>query len=296
MHSLKKIYGHHSSNRHALFMCTKTSQILQLLLGLFILAQILLCDLSYAASRVFYDNFESGTTDAWIQDSYRNRCNVVKSAADGGSVHNGSNMLRCNWNGLVAWNAPEAYESLVLNSWSYSNEFLIRFWIRVDKNLSGGEGPKYFRIGSNTSTSFGALNVGGYQKLEIYNSNDRIGTYWGEGSKAANHGWHKVELYIKQDAKNGIVRLWEDGVQLVNYTNVNTVESGKTWTPFYISSNWSGAPGVEANDTTNYVYWDDFEVFSDSNTGTSVTGSLSDASVSASQRNITTPTNLSIKP
>lgn len=274
-------------------------KIRHLLIALAIPAQIVFSDFSYAASRVFYDGFESGTTSAWNQDDSRNRCNVVTSAADGGSVRTGSRMLRCNWNGLVAWNDPASFEALVVNSWSYSREFLIRYWIRVDNNLSGGEGPKYFRIGSNSSgpaTSFGALNVDGYQKLGMFNATSNIVTFWGGGSHAADHNWHKVELYIRQGASDGIVRMWEDGVQLVNFTNVNTIQSGGTWNPFHISSNWSGAAGVQANDTTNYVYWDEFEVYSDVSTGTAATGSLADASISTSSTStITAPSNLTVQ-
>ncbi len=257
---------------------------------------------SSTATRVFFDGSESGNTNLWSQDSYRNKCVSVTSSVDGvAGPHTGSRMIRCNWNGQVAWNDPASYESLILDSWPYASDFLVRFWIRVDTNLSGGEGPKYYRIGSNSSgptTSFGALNIDGYQKLEFYNANSIIGggAFWGEGSHAADHAWHEVELYIKQSSSGGIVRLWEDGAELVNFTNQNTVQSGGTWNPFYISSNWSGGTGVGADDTTNYVYWDDFEVYSDSSSGTAATGALSDASIQVSGSTPLPTINISANP
>jgi hypothetical protein len=38
------------------------------------------------AGRVFFDDFEDGTTDKWEQDDFRNRCQVVTSANLHGSV------------------------------------------------------------------------------------------------------------------------------------------------------------------------------------------------------------------
>jgi hypothetical protein len=252
------------------------------------LSLIAVADSSYAAGRVFYDGFESGTTNQWSQDDFRNKCNVVSSALDGGAgPRGGTKMVRCNWNGTLDWNDPARYEALRLGSWNYSREFLIRFWIREDRDLGSPKsdtGPKYYRLGSNENgpaESFGALNVGGFQKAEFYNAASQIGgTYWGDGSSVGDRGWHKVEIYIKNGTSDGVVRLWEDDAKVWESVNVNTVQSGGTWTPFFISSNWSGAAGCCDHDTSNHIYWDDFEIYSDTASG--ATGLLSDGSISVS--------------
>ena len=234
-------------------------------------------------TRVFYDGWESGNTNLWGQSDFRNKCPVVTSALDGGAVPHGTRMLRCNWNGVVAWNDPASFEALVLNSWNYSTELLVRFWVRTDtSDFNGLSGPKYFRIGTDSTgstVSFMAMHVGGGQQGGFYNDTGQIGgTFWGGGSDAANGAWHEVELYVKVHASNGAVRLWEDGVMLWEATNTNTV-LGNGWTPFFISSNWSGPEGCCDHDTNNHLYWDDFEIFSDSTSGTAATGNLSDASI-----------------
>src|SRR3989344_4064698 len=234
-------------------------------------------------TRVFYDGWESGNTNLWGQSDFRNKCPVVTSALDGGAVPHGTRMLRCNWNGVVAWNDPASFEALVLNSWNYSTELLVRFWVRTDtSDFNGLSGPKYFRIGTDSTgstVSFMAMHVGGGQQGGFYNDTGQIGgTFWGGGSDAANGAWHEVELYVKVHASNGAVRLWEDGVMLWEATNTNTILSNG-WTPFFLSSNWSGAEGCCDHDTNNHLYWDDFEIFSDSTSGTAATGNLSDASI-----------------
>lgn len=262
------------------------------------LCAVMLATSTQAASRVFYDGFESGTTNAWSQDDYHNKCTVVSVAADGGSPRSGSYMLRCNWNGTVAWNDPKGFEALKLNGWNYTSEFLIRFWIRRDANAKDhpSEGPKYYRIGANGS--FGAMHFrDGYQKAEFYNSTGgQIGkTFWGSGSKAGNGSWHKVEIYVKNGTSNGVVRLWEDGIKVWEAVNVNTTQTGGSWAQFYISSNWSGAAGCCDHDAINYLYWDDFEIYSD--TGTGAIGSLADASISSSTSTpvIGNPSNLKVE-
>ena len=235
-------------------------------------------------TRVFYDGWESGNTNLWGQSDFRNKCPVVTSALDGSAGPRGTRMLRCNWDGVVAWNDPASFEALVLNSWNYSTELLVRFWVRTDtSDFNGLSGPKYFRIGTDSTgstVSFMALHVGGGQQGGFYNDTGQIGgTFWGGGSDAANGAWHEVELYVKVHASNGAVRLWEDGVMLWETTNTNTV-LGNGWTPFFLSSNWSGPEGCCDHDTNNHLYWDDFEIFSDSTSGTPAIGSLADASVS----------------
>lgn len=266
------------------------------MVGLFLILCSHFASSAFADGLVFSDDFEDGTTDKWSQDDYRNRCVVVTEAIDGmAGPKNGAKMLRCNWNGVVEWNDPACFETLVLGSWSYSSELLVRYWVRVDKDFDGTGGPKYYRIGAGLQ-SFGGLHAGGGQTFQCYSTGGQIGsTYWGDGSSTADGQWHKVEIYIKESTTDGIVRLWEDGTKLWEMENVNTKEVGGSWAKFWILSNWSGAPGCCDHDAANHMYWDDFQIFSDMGEGG--TGLLSDASITTSSESpavLESPKNLRV--
>lgn len=261
-------------------------------LALILFTSLAWVNLSAAAGRVFSDSWEDGTTNQWAQADFRNKCNVVSNAVDGGSPHGGTKMLSCNWNGVVAWNDPASFESLELGTWSYSSEIFLRWWIRVDSDFRGGTGPKYFRIAQDqggTVQSFMSLHTPddtGKEQGGFYGLNNWIGsTFWGN-VYLADGNWHKIELYWKAAAAGGIIRLWEDGKLSYQVTNADT--SVGSLTPFYISSNWSGPSGCCDHDTTNHIYWDDFEIYSD--TGSGATGFMADATINVSGSSSTAQT------
>lgn len=225
-----------------------------------------------AGGRIFYDGFESGTTSMWKQDDYRNRCQVVTSAADGVvGPRTGSRMLRCNWNGTVAWNDPAAFETLTIPTDNYSNELFIRVWVRRDANLERTEGSpakliRLFRQEPYLDSFENIVPWNGLSHRGTFSS-----TYWGgaPGDNSNSHSaWHKVEYYFHQS--NGTHKVWHDGILVRNDTGL---KFGAKWSPLYITSNWS-----DPHDANNYVYFDDVEVFSDMATG--ATGSMSDATIS----------------
>lgn len=225
--------------------------------------------------RVFHDDFETGKVDRWAPDpGGRNKCIVVSSSSDGKSgPHGDSRMLRCNWDATVAWNDPRSFESLVLNSWPYSKQFLIRFWIRVDANVGVAQlGPKFLRLGANLS-SYGEIQEDGKLFFNFGGDAGQIGVFWGGGSGIRDGRWHEIEIYVKRDSASGVVRLWQDGSKLWDAPTKNTQNQ---WTPFTLNSAWNDADH-SARDATNYVYWDDFEIYSDAGTGAQ--GSMADASI-----------------
>lgn len=237
---------------------------------------------SFAAGRVFYDGFESGDTNLWQKDSYRNTCSVVSSAVDGGAPAVGSRMLQCNWNGTVPWNDPRAYESLVLPTWSYSKEFLVRARFRVDRDATDYPvyGPKWFRIGAD-GESYCAMSTRPGTNCVFYSSGTRqIGsTYWGSDANPFwDARWHKFELYVKQDGSSGVVKVWIDGAKVWEASGITTPGDG-SWARFWISSNWQTDGVHDRHDANNHVYWDEFEILSD--TGAGSTGWLSDATASS---------------
>jgi hypothetical protein len=239
-----------------------------------------------AAGRVFYEDFESGNLSKWSADGARSMCTVVQSALDGGTVHGGTHMMQCNWNGVVAWNDPNAETKVVLpqSAWNYRSEFLIRLWLRYDSDVAHTDGGKVLRLYPNDWLDgffMGAqMNHGGVAFLMWDHVNGAQGpVFWGSGAPLGDQRWHKVEIYVKASTSaDGILRVWIDGSLKQEATNLVTVAAGHQWGPLHLMSNWSNNPGWE-HGASNHVYWDDIEIFTDAGSGAS--GNMSDATISA---------------
>ncbi|HVY07561.1 MAG TPA: hypothetical protein VHB46_16415 [Burkholderiales bacterium] len=233
---------------------------------------------AYATGRIFYDDFESGNTNLWGQDSPHGRCTVVTSSADGvAGPFAGSRMLRCNDDGA----SSAGYESLTISP-SYIKELFIRTRIRIDTNHDRSTGsPKklmrvfnwtgdfntYNDIFESTETSNGLVNTGTA-------GGTQFSTYWGGAggdNTARTTAWHKIEYYFNT---TGTIRVWHDGVMVQNQSGLPT--NNAKWVPFFITSNWA-----DSHDGTNYVYFDEFEVFSDSVSG-NITGTMFDGTIAVS--------------
>lgn len=250
----------------------------------------------HSATRIFYDGFETGNSNLWSQEGSNARCPVVSGSADGlQGPRAGSYMLRCNWSSDGNSAGTGTIEALARNGSTseYNSEVLWRWWFRRDSSLNGGTGPKLFRIA--TGSSFGDLMVAnsattGSFEAAIFDANgSTFCRYWGVDT-AGDLAWHKIELYFYAHPSSGIVRMWVDGALRKECTGMNLAVPGSdsfygynmSWTSYIFPSNWSGAAGCCAHDATNYAYWDDFEVFTDSAIGTPATGSLANATVSVS--------------
>jgi hypothetical protein len=248
---------------------------------------------AHAAGLAFSDDFESGTVSKWQPDGTRSMCTVVQRAVDGGTPHGGKDMLECNWNGIVAWNAPDAFSTVNLpqSAWKYTSEFFIRLWLRYDNDVAHTTGGKVLRLfpddrvagSSNPRDDFFIIvqmNVPGGPMLTGWVLNGKQGpTFWGQGAPLGDHNWHKIEIYIKASPNtDGIARIWTDGVLRQELTNIATISAGQTWGPLYLMSNWSNNPGWE-HGANNHVYWDDVEIYTDASSGAS--GQMSNASISA---------------
>ena len=234
----------------------------------------LLTNTIQAAGRIFYDGFENGTTDAWTQDDFHNKCTAVKSAPDGTGPHSGSYQAQCNWNGTVAWNDPEAYRGLE-KSISYNNEFFLRYWVRYDSDVDSKPGAKVGRLSASSQFEivWGAqLEQSGWPMWVGVTAN---AAYDNDTSGLAgfnNHGWHKIEIYVKE-ASNGVVKFWIDDVLNSTFTGNTT---GANFQPYFMMSNWSSNPGWE-HDANNHVLHDDVEIYSDAASGAS--GSMADGTI-----------------
>jgi hypothetical protein len=242
---------------------------------------------SQAAGLVFSDGFESGNAKRWDSDGDRDRCTVVNTAHDGGAPHSGDWMLECNWNGTLPWNDHAWYSTMVLSqsAWKYSNEFLIRLWLRLDADVDHVNGDKLLRLypHDDLESFFLAAQMdqaGGpiFVSWEKINGEDGP-VSWGRGTQLGDTRWHKVEIYVKhnsREAKDGAVRVWLDSKLVQESTHIKTVADGKKWGPLHLMSNWSNNPGW-AHDATNHVYWDDIEIYTD--LGSGATGQMADATI-----------------
>lgn len=262
----------------------KTIQSLQkFTTTLVVLSPLAFMDVSYAAGLVFQDGFEDGTANRWSEDSGRNKCTVVRTALDGKAPQNGSYMLQCNWNGVVAWNDPASYETVALKSWNYSSEFLIRAWVRAGADVDHKFGSKWLRLYSSGAVNSFILDgqmegSGGpiYSNIEKVDGVTVNYNNYG-GASLGDTAWHKIELYFKQGlSNNAIVRVWVDGSLEHQKTGFSS-NPGNKWYPLYLMSNWSSNTPEWEHDANNHVYWDNIEVYSDSGSG--ATGLMSDASI-----------------
>lgn len=262
-----------------------------------------LTDTAQAAGRVFYDGWESGNTNLWATDVPNQKCVAVTTAADGlAGTHSGGYMVRCNWESDGNDAGVGTQTAMVINDIApYTNEVLYRFWIRRDASLNGGTGPKIARFGNHdtfldlsvdNNPTDGAI-TGAFFNHTQANGSGWIGTYWGDISHAGDRGWHKIEVYVYEHPTNGIIRLWEDDIlqkEFVN-TNTNTADDfysyAASWTTFLMGSNWSASPPCCSHDAINYLYWDDFEIYTD--TGTGGTGSMSAGTITQGSSDATPP-------
>jgi hypothetical protein len=247
-----------------------------------------------AASRVFYDGFESGNTDLWQKDDYRNRCKVVRLSSDGVSGPlGGQSMASCNWNGTVAWNDPASFETLRLDVPSGSNELFYRIWLRLDTNVSksAGSAGKIARIFSPSSNApndmFATARMGSGLANEGLAGGAQMPTYWGGATgdaTASSAGWHKIEYYF--DFSRGVVRVWHDGVKIRDESGRSF--GGTSWSPLYILSNFA-----DQHDASNNVYFDDIEVFTEA--GSTASGTMADGSISEAGSRPMSPQSVSVE-
>lgn len=253
-----------------------------------VLILLAVVDLSYAAGRIIFDDFESysaGTlpTTLWSQDTPNPLCTVVTSAADGIlGPYAGSKMLRCDSTGSN--NGQTAY----LNTSNYTNELFIRLRLRLDDShvLTSGSPRKILRFftwsdpvyrdlfGGLGSGSTGIQNAAAWSDVGL-GGNVNVANYWGDNSSdhtITTTSWHTIEYYFNHSQSRA--KVWHDGVVVRNSTQNGDGDGfgASKWKDFYITSNWE-----DAHSAGNYVYFDSFEVYSDNGTGG--TGLMSDASI-----------------
>ncbi|MCI0332361.1 MAG: choice-of-anchor D domain-containing protein [Planctomycetes bacterium] len=235
---------------------------------------------SAAATRVFYDGFESGNTNLWDAGAYP-RAQVVTTSTDGVlGPYAGTYMARCNWNGSVV---PFVDETLVVTA-SYTNEVFYRVRLRVDQNVDRtvSSPAKILRIfvqaGAPTynviNDMYSVIPTWDALRNEGTAGGVQFATYWGDApgdTTASTASWHEVEWYFNHTT--GKIKVWHDGI-LVRDLDAAPGFGGGGWTPFALVSNWG-----DPHDAVNHAYFDDVEIFSDSATGEAATGSMANGDI-----------------
>jgi len=232
---------------------------------------------SLSFGRVLFDNFETGSRAAfWLQNDYRNMGQVVTTSVDGVlGPDSGTYMWRGNWDGTVAWNDPAAFDTLLINSIPHTNEYLLRVRFRVDTTFqrSAGSAAKLFRTYNQSNPyhdSFAAVRAEQLSHEGTIGDVQLGGAQYADVSSDSSAVWHTYEMYVNYST--GLFKVWIDDVLLQNWTGRNFL--GTKFEPFYLCSNFS-----DAHDATNYLYVDNFEVFSDAGTGG--TGSMANGTAAA---------------
>ena len=243
---------------------------------------LLLPSLAFAEGRAFFEDFEGTLNAAFISDDTNAHCTIVSASTDGlTGPYAGTKMMRCNYDGSGS-NRFQDYAIHVTPF--YNTKFFMRFKVRIDANVDktdcgGGTGCNAFKLLRFFQTGpyhdlfviaghpQNAFNAQGNQ-----NNTELIPTYWGGNSgdltNTSNNGWREVEYYVDygNGTSTGVIKEWHDGTLVYNITGLDFASS--KWDYFTTGSN-----GALGGDTTNHWYLDNFEIYSDTGTGT-VTGSM----------------------
>jgi hypothetical protein len=155
----------------------------------------------------FRDGFESGDFSAWTSTS--GSVSIVQSP-----IYQGSNSCRT----AVITGATNV---MCLKTMPEVSEIYMRSYVYF-QNLPQ-ETSDYVAVGprfSNNGTALASVIVNGANpnKWGIRRGSNN---YWQSTTSAIQTGkWYCVELHLKLDDPNGILRLWLDGVQIVEQTSI----------------------------------------------------------------------------
>lgn len=223
----------------------------------------LLASAAAADSRVFFEDFEDG--DAAEFDYHTT--DIVAGA------FNGRYCSRAEWIDF------QRESHMQLDNWSYSDEMLVRYMIRVDNNSEDAPGAKFMRLGFEggdvSSDTYHELDTGtgSIHAPWFVDGNLQINSY---GGALVPDAWNRYEVYIRHDTDgtDGLIRVWVNDELISNYENwTGDTFAGEYWYPLHLPSNW-----VERGPEPNYVYYDDIEIYSDLG-DEALTGSMEEGTI-----------------
>ena len=239
---------------------------------IFFVTIFLLTNVCFAASRVFYENFDDGNANEFDRHTA-----LVVSA----TPHSGGYCGRANWN------SQQSTSDFMVSSWDYDQETFIRFWIRIDPNCEAEEGAKFLRLGfdGGNSDTYHEVNTGtgGVHRPWYVNGKCVLDVY---GGSLGLSSWTKYEIYIKHDTNdsNGELKVWINDQLVAKYNgwHGDTFDGTEKWYPLHLPSNW-----VHRGPEPNYVYFDDVEIYSD--IGSGAIGSMADGTITIAEGEDSTP-------
>jgi hypothetical protein len=240
-----------------------------------ILCLLALCaSAAQGAGLLLNDTFEAYSTgnmtftNGWSAEGGRLTPQVVTTSVDSVPPHGGSHMVSFNWDGPA-----QNFETMLMSMSSrYNNELFMRYWVRWASDwtwstgVSAGHFLRFFQESPYMDWLDGNPSPGSWTSDVIVNGVECSMTWLG----IPNSSWHKYEKYINR--ATGVVKMWIDDVLRVNTTGCNF--GSLKYNNFYIMSNW----GEVKPDSTNHMYLDDFEVWSDTGSS-SFTGSMSNGDI-----------------
>lgn len=223
----------------------------------------------------------------WGPSSGNQTATVVQTAADGGAAHAGNRQAQCSWSGTNGTTITTFGVNLAAY---YSDEFLLNAWVRFDNSItfeaSGGSGVhalEFFDSGSDSSWLM-TNAIAGSGNLHFQaraNAHDVFTNFY---PSSVNHTWHFYQYYFK--LSTGVYKVWYDNTLVPNASPPPSfpVTDGNTfkWDRYDFIANYGSNLGT----VPQYIYVDDVQIFTDSNSlglGTPITsGSMANGDAAAS--------------
>lgn len=215
-----------------------------------------------AATKLFFDDFESGTLSKWATTTsgVTNSTDYAHGGTRTSKVDYGVGALQANVADLGV-SAPT--DEFYMVYWirigdAYRNPYLGFKWTRLKHGNVDGIQTEFY-LNSETWDSTGHSYQTGTGGLDYPNT----GYSWNDSFDDGT--WHKVEVFGKYNTgglANGTCRIWFDGVQRLNdttYTWRNGDYASDIFSLFYIPSN--AGDGSHFVATGDIVYIDDVEIW-----------------------------------
>lgn len=183
----------------------------------------------------------------------------------------GSRMFECSYGtaGTDTW-----FCNYIPINALYTNEMMIRIWIRADTDVQGNQGSmahllRLYQGGANASDILTSMigDSSGNEANTLMIADALWGgvrpanspQYYQWNSGIGNHQWHKYEMYLNNSTN--VYKLWEDDVLIMSVSDPMVTFHFQNFIPMH---NW-GSPKPTDNNT--HFYFDEVEVYSDTGTG-----------------------------
>jgi hypothetical protein len=172
-----------------------------------------------APAVIFQDGFESGSFSQWSGPTVTSgeTATVVNTLP-----HHGSYGARFTTNGGGGTERAYVYKSV-----SAQSELYVRGYFNIQSGLPLSSADNRFNLfafqgGSATIASLGVRRSG---SADLWSITSIAGTWYASSGPSMNR-WYCVEFYAKIDSTAGILRMWVDGILVLERTGLNTASAG----------------------------------------------------------------------